>query len=114
MNLKSLLVAACTTALAATAFAEDAHNHNKASGPAAAAPAPQPASGPMDMSKMGESMQRMQEQMKNIQAASDSMMPMMRAMSGNAGPGEAQRMQMMEECMGAMHKHQTAPESAPK
>jgi hypothetical protein len=132
MSLKSILVAACTVVLSATAFADDAHHPEKAGEPAAANPAAQPAPGTMDMGKMNESMQRMQEQMKKIQAASDpkerqrlveehmktmsEAMPMLRAMSGNAGMGEAQRMQMMEQCMGMMQtmEHQKALPSAPK
>jgi uncharacterized membrane protein (DUF106 family) len=47
-------------ALSGAAFAEDAHH-------LAAKPAP----GMTNMGKMGETMQRMQEQMKQIQAASD-------------------------------------------
>jgi len=39
----------------------------------------------------------------------ESMMPMMRAMSDSTGTSAAQRMQMMEQCMGATQKHQTAP-----
>jgi hypothetical protein len=64
MRTKYLLTVACVAALAGAAYAEEAHH--PATKPEAAKPAPG-----MNMGKMGEAMQRMQEQMKQIQAASD-------------------------------------------
>jgi hypothetical protein len=67
MRLSTLFAAACAAALAAPAFADDAHHAPKAGKPAATKPAPHG----MDMGKMKVAMQRMQEQMKEIAAASD-------------------------------------------
>jgi hypothetical protein len=85
-------------AFAATAVAEDAH-HPQAQGT-------KPAPGMMKMGPMGETMQRMQEQMKQIQAASDPkerqrlveehMKSMREAMPMMAG------MMEMQGCMGMM------------
>lgn len=101
MRTKYLLAAACLAALAGAAFAEDAHHPGQADKPAA-----KPAPGMMNMGKMSQTMQRMQEQMKQIQAASDPkerqrlleehMKTMQEAMPMMAG------MKDMQGCMGMM------------
>jgi periplasmic protein CpxP/Spy len=100
MLTRYLLAAACAAALAGAAFAEDAHHPDPTAKPAA-----KPGPG-MNMGKMGETMQRMQEQMKQIQAASDPkerqrlleehMKTMQEAMPMMAG------MKDMQGCMGMM------------
>jgi tRNA-dihydrouridine synthase len=127
MFTRSLLAAACALALAAPAFAEEAHQHDQQAKPGVSAPA----------EKMPEMMSRMQEQMKQIHATSDpkererlmqehmkamhESMPMMQGMKEGAGPGDAERMDAMgrrmdtmEQMMQQMLEHQKARESAPK
>jgi hypothetical protein len=101
MRTKYLLAAACMTALAGAALAEEVHH----SGAKPTAPG-------MNMGKMGETMQRMHEQMKQIQAASDPkerqrlveehMKTMQEAMPMMAG------MKDMQGCMGMMQPQKHA------
>jgi hypothetical protein len=78
MITRSLLVAACTVALATPAFSDEVHQHADPATPQTSAP---PA-------KMPEMMERMQEQMSRIHATSD--------------PKE--RARLMEEHMKSMHE----------
>lgn len=103
MRTRYLLAATCMAALAGAAFAEDTHHPAQAARPAA-----EPVPGMMNMGRMGETMQRMQEQMKQIQAASDPkerqrlleehMKTMQEAMPMMAG------MKDMPGCMGMMQQ----------
>ena len=127
MLTRSLVAAACAAALAATAFADDAHQHGEPALPAASNPA----------GDMPEMMSRMHDQMMKIHATSDpkerarlmdehmktmqEAMPMMQGMKEGAGMGSAQRMDAMgrrmdrmEQMMQQMLEHQKAREAAPK
>lgn len=127
MLTRSLLAAACAAALAATAFADEAHQHEQPAKPTASSPA----------GKMPEMMMRMHDQMMKILATSDpkerarlmeehmktmqEAMPIMQGMKEGAGMGSAQRMDemgqrmdRMEQMMQQMLEHQKAREAAPK
>ena len=132
MTLKRTLVAAAVAILASGAVADDSHHAGSVDKPSAQHPGPQGAHGTAHMGTMQDGMKRMQEQMREIVAASDPgerqrlmsehMKSMREAMSmmgnmtrGSKAPAEGERAGSMAHCMemmGQMMQHRSTERPA--